>query len=100
MRVVHRVERQPHRPRAYIPEMSTNTRAGKLLVVDVGNTQTHFGVFGTGSDSVEQHWRFATVRESTSDELGAALSNLLALRGLGFGDLASSIVSSTVPQLS
>jgi type III pantothenate kinase len=71
-----------------------------LLVVDVGNTQTHFGVFPHGSDTVSEHWRFATVRESTSDELGAALSNLLALRGLGFDEIKSSIVSSTVPQLS
>jgi type III pantothenate kinase len=73
---------------------------GKLLVVDVGNTQTHFGVFGPGGTVVEEHWRFATVRESTLDELGAALSNLLALRGLGFKDISRSIVSSTVPQLS
>ncbi len=71
-----------------------------LLVVDVGNTQTHFGVFADGSELVAEHWRFATVRESTSDELGAALSNLLALRGLGFADIERSIVSSTVPQLS
>jgi type III pantothenate kinase len=71
-----------------------------LLVVDVGNTQTHFGVFPHGSDEISEHWRFATVRESTSDELGAALSNLLALRGLGFEQLSASIVSSTVPQLS
>jgi type III pantothenate kinase len=71
-----------------------------LLVVDVGNTQTHFGVFADGTEGVAEHWRFATVRESTLDELGAALANLLALRGLGFADIASSIVSSTVPQLS
>jgi type III pantothenate kinase len=71
-----------------------------LLVVDVGNTQTHFGVFARGSDVVAEHWRFATVRDSTSDELGAKLSNLLALRGLGFAEINSSIVSSTVPQLS
>jgi type III pantothenate kinase len=71
-----------------------------LLVVDVGNTQTHFGVFKPGESTVTEHWRFATVRESTRDELGAALSNLLGLRGLGFGDLNASIVSSTVPQLS
>jgi type III pantothenate kinase len=71
-----------------------------LLAVDVGNTQTHFGVFPDGADVVSEHWRFATVRESTGDELGAALSNLLALRGLSFADLSASIVSSTVPQLS
>jgi type III pantothenate kinase len=71
-----------------------------LLVVDVGNTQTHFGVFPRDEDAVSEHWRFATVRDSTSDELGAALSNLLALRGLGFEDINASIISSTVPQLS
>ncbi len=70
-----------------------------LLVVDVGNTQTHFGVYRDGEDVVAEHWRFATVRESTRDELGAALANLLALRGLGFTHIDRSIVSSTVPQL-
>src|SRR5437764_11020982 len=71
-----------------------------LLVVDVGNTQTHFGVYRDGEDPIAEHWRFATVRESTGDELGAALANLLALRGLSFADVSESIVSSTVPQLS
>ena len=71
-----------------------------LLVVDVGNTQTHFGLFRDGETNVSQHWRFATVRDSTGDELGAALANLLGLRGLSFTDVDRSIVSSTVPQLS
>src|ERR1700760_3111939 len=68
-----------------------------LLVVDVGNTQTHFGTF-RGEELVE-HWRFAPVRTSTADELGAALRNLLELRGIGLADISASIVSSTVPQL-
>jgi type III pantothenate kinase len=71
-----------------------------LLVVDVGNTQTHFGVFADGATEIAEDWRFSTVPESTSDELGSALNNLLALRGLGFGDISGSIVSSTVPRLS
>src|SRR3954466_1068799 len=50
-----------------------------LLVVDVGNTQTHFGTWRDGE--LVEHWRFATVRESTADELGAALRSLLELRG-------------------
>ena len=37
------------------------------------------------------------MRQSTADELGAALRNLLELRGYGFADLDASIVSSTVP---
>src|SRR3954467_10484987 len=68
-----------------------------LLVVDVGNTQTHFGTWR--DDELVEHWRFATVRESTADELGAALRSLLELRGVTLGDLTASIVSSTVPQL-
>src|SRR5438105_1511802 len=68
-----------------------------LLVVDVGNTQTHFGTFR--GDELLEHWRFATVRQSTADQLGAALSNLLELRGYSFNDLEASIISSTVPQL-
>src|SRR3954468_8903111 len=68
-----------------------------LLVVDAGNTQTHIGAFD--GDELIQHWRFATVRESTADELGAALRNLLSLRDLSFDHIDASIVSSTVPQL-
>ena len=79
--------------------MGTLDHHGMLLVVDVGNTQTHFGIFDGVGEAVVEHWRFATVRESTRDELGAALSNLLALRGFRFADIARSIVSSTVPQL-
>jgi len=68
-----------------------------LLVVDVGNTQTHVGAFR--GEELICDWRFATVRESTADELGAALRALLALRDLSFADLDASILSSTVPQL-
>jgi type III pantothenate kinase len=68
-----------------------------LLVVDVGNTQTHLGAFR--GEELLHDWRFATVRESTADELGARLRSLLALRELAFGDVDASILSSTVPQL-
>ena len=68
-----------------------------LLVVDVGNTQTHFGTYEGGA--LVEHWRFATVRDSTADEIGAALRNLVELRGVELEQIDSSIVSSTVPQL-
>ncbi len=68
-----------------------------LLVVDVGNTQTHFGTFRDGV--LQEHWRFATVRQSTADELGAALRNLLELREVSMREIDASIVSSTVPAL-
>jgi type III pantothenate kinase len=68
-----------------------------LLAVDVGNTQTHIGMFRDG-DLVE-HWRIATVRESTGDELATVLVGLLELRELALKDITGAIVSSVVPQL-
>jgi type III pantothenate kinase len=68
-----------------------------LLAVDVGNTQTHIGMF-RGEELVE-HWRIATVRESTGDELATVLVGLLELRRLGLPDVDGAIVSSVVPQL-
>ena len=68
-----------------------------LLAIDVGNTQTHFGLF-RGPDLAED-WRMATDREATGDALAAAYTALLGLRGLGFGDVDAAIVSSVVPQL-
>src|SRR5437764_13263500 len=68
-----------------------------LLAVDVGNTQTHIGMFRDAS--LVEHWRFATVRESTSDELATVLVGLLELRGLALADIDAAIVSSVVPQL-
>jgi type III pantothenate kinase len=68
-----------------------------LLAVDVGNTQTHLGVFD-GEELVE-HWRVATEAEATADELASRVAGLLALRGIGFDAVAGTIVSSVVPQL-
>ena len=68
-----------------------------LLTVDVGNTQTHIGMFR--GDELVEHWRFATRREATGDELAVMLVNLLALRGQGLADVDGAIVSSVVPQL-
>jgi type III pantothenate kinase len=68
-----------------------------LLAVDVGNTQTHIGMFR--DEALVEHWRFATVRESTADELATVLVGLLHLRGLTLEDVSAAIVSSVVPQL-
>ena len=68
-----------------------------LLAIDVGNTQTHIGVFR--GDELAEDWRIATSRESTADELATGLSSLLGLRDLGLRDVDGAIVSSVVPQL-
>lgn len=63
-----------------------------LLAVDAGNTQTVFGLFEDGD--LGEHWRVATERDRTGDELGVLLSGLLDL------DSVDGIcLSSTVPPL-
>jgi len=68
-----------------------------LLAVDVGNTQSHVGVFD-GHELVA-HWRFATEADETADELAVRISGLVALSDLRLGQVDGSIVSSVVPQL-
>jgi type III pantothenate kinase len=67
-----------------------------LLAIDVGNTQTHIGMF-RGDDLVE-HWRFATSRTTTNDELAIRVAALLRLRGLTLDEVDGAIVASVVPQ--
>ncbi len=68
-----------------------------LLAVDVGNTQTHVGLFD-GEDLLE-HWRTHTARTATADELALVVGALLRLRDLGFGDVDAAMVSCVVPAL-
>ena len=68
-----------------------------LLVVDVGNTQTHLGA--VRDDAIVEDWRLASVRSATSDELGVALRSVLELRGLSLGEITACALSSTVPEL-
>jgi type III pantothenate kinase len=68
-----------------------------LLAVDVGNTQTVFGLFD--DDRLVEHWRVATEDERTADELAALVARLLELRELGFDDVTGICLSSTVPRL-
>ena len=51
-----------------------------LLAIDVGNTQTHVGMFS--DDELVHHWRFATARFATADEVASMLAGLLGLRDL------------------
>jgi type III pantothenate kinase len=63
-----------------------------LLAVDVGNTQTVLGLY-RGEELVE-HFRLATDRSRTGDELGVTLAALLDLE-----DVDGICLSTTVPAL-
>jgi type III pantothenate kinase len=68
-----------------------------LLAIDVGNTQTHLGVFD--GDQLVEHWRFMTQPGATSDQLAVRVGSLLGLREMRLDQLDGSIVSSVVPPL-
>ena len=63
-----------------------------LLAVDVGNTQTVFGLY----EGVElgDRWRIATEAHRTGDEIGALLGDFLDLAAID-----GIVLSSTVPRL-
>src|SRR5438876_11059988 len=63
-----------------------------LLAADVGNTQTALALYD--GEALSDHWRLATERSTTADELGVVLAGLLDL------DVVSGIcLASTVPVL-
>jgi type III pantothenate kinase len=68
-----------------------------LLALDVGNTQTHIGLFD--GERLAESFRLATDRDATADRLAVLLASLLDLRGLGLGEVDAAIVSSVVPKL-
>ena len=68
-----------------------------LLAVDVGNTQTHLGLWR--DDELAHTWRIATRPLRTSDDLAVQLDGLLALRDLDTREVSALVVSSTVPVL-
>ncbi len=68
-----------------------------LLVVDVGNSQTHLGAY-EGS-SLVAHRRFATAAEATSDELALIVSGLLRMDELSLAAADGSIIATVVPEL-
>jgi type III pantothenate kinase len=68
-----------------------------LLAVDVGNTQTHVGLFR--EEELLEHWRFHTSRTATADELAVVLGGLLRLRDSALRDVEAIVVSCVVPAL-
>lgn len=68
-----------------------------LLAVDVGNTQTHMGVFER--DVLEHEWRAATVQQRTADELALMFGQFLALADLSFSRQITGVaICSVVPR--
>jgi len=77
-----------------------------LVAIDVGNTQTVFGLYGPGDgpagsgSELLHHWRVATVASRTADELAMLIDQLFQLQGLDSAETITGIaVASVVPRL-
>jgi type III pantothenate kinase len=69
-----------------------------LLAIDLGNTNTVFGVYDT-NDKLVMHWRLSTQKDRTVDEFGILLRNLFALEKIDAHKIRRVIVASVVPPL-
>ncbi len=68
-----------------------------LLAIDVGNTQTVFGVY-QGAE-LKEHVRLSTDRNRTHDEYGVLLRELLSERGIALSSIGDAVLASVVPPL-
>lgn len=68
-----------------------------LLAIDVGNSHMVIGLFD--NDRLIRHWRVATNRNSTADELAAQFHGLFALGGQDFKDINGVVLASVVPTM-
>lgn len=68
-----------------------------LLVIDIGNTNTVFGVFYEDEKEPRFHKRTVTRRDRTSDELGVFLKGFFREEGIESDMIGYAIYSSVVP---
>jgi type III pantothenate kinase len=68
-----------------------------LLTIDIGNTNTTFGVFD--GDTLITKWRLSTVRDRTSDEIGVLSRQFFLTAEIDYPKVSAIIASSVVPSL-
>jgi type III pantothenate kinase len=68
-----------------------------LLAIDVGNTNTVFGIYR--GPTLVRHFRIESARSKTVDEYGVLVEMLLSRLSLGGDDVTAAVLASTVPSL-
>src|ERR1051325_5191743 len=68
-----------------------------LLAIDLGNTNTVFGVYD--GERLTMHWRLSTQKDRTVDEFGILLRNLFSLENIDVKKIRKVIIASVVPPL-
>jgi len=75
----------------------TRRESGKLLCIDIGNTNIVLGV--AEKSRILDHWRIRTERDITADEMGILIQNLFRNFDLEMEAIKHMIVSCVVPPL-
>ncbi|ABN53788.1 MAG TPA: type III pantothenate kinase [Hungateiclostridium thermocellum] len=68
-----------------------------ILVIDVGNTNTVFGVYD--GKKLLNHWRMETSKGKTSDEYGMFIVSLLSYEKIDVGKIEAVVIASVVPPI-
>src|SRR5436309_7806920 len=68
-----------------------------LLAIDLGNTNTVFGVYD--GERLVMHWRLSAQKDRTVDEFGILLRNLFSLEKIDVKKIRKVIIASVVPPL-
>lgn len=68
-----------------------------LLTIDVGNTHTVIGAFN--KDTLMYHWRMASERQKTEDEIGLKILQFLDQAGISVAEVEGIAIGSVVPIL-
>jgi len=75
----------------------TRRESGKLLCIDIGNTNIVLGV--ADKSRILDHWRIRTERDITADEMGILIQSLFRNSDLEIKEIKHMIVSCVVPPL-
>lgn len=71
-----------------------------LLAVDIGNTQTVFGLYESAGMGHPRHmWRLATYKQDAKDDVSVKLCSLLEAAGVKGGSIRYAALASVVPSL-
>ncbi|MBK8026727.1 MAG: type III pantothenate kinase [Chloroflexi bacterium] len=69
----------------------------KLLAIDIGNTNIHFGLYRQGEWVFS--WRARTVPDKMPDEYAVLLTNFLSSANMTYRDISGVAIGSVVPRL-
>lgn len=78
-------------------EAKSKKRFGKVLVIDVGNTNITFGVFQ--GDEIKASFRMVSGELRTSDEYGVLLRQMLGENNIDYHKIEGAIMASVVPKV-